>query len=71
MTPFDAPVASAWACGLVFLRAAGLCLTVPVLSARVVPVRVRIAFAAMLAFAAWSGAGAPTAPPPESLASLL
>jgi flagellar biosynthesis protein FliR len=70
VTPLDAPLASAWACGLVFLRAAGLCITMPVLSARVVPARVRIALAAMIAFAAWTGAGAPTAPPPESLAAL-
>ncbi len=64
------PVGSAWACGLLLLRTAGLLLTAPVLSARVVPSRVRIALAVLLAWAAWTGAGAPSAPPPEHLGSL-
>ena len=64
------PVASAWACGLLLLRTAGLFLTAPVLSARVVPARVRVALAVLVAWAAWTGAGAPTAPPPEHLGSL-
>jgi flagellar biosynthetic protein FliR len=64
------PVGSAWACGLLLLRTAGLLLTAPVLSARVVPSRVRIALAVLLAWAAWTGAGAPSAPPPEHLGAL-
>jgi flagellar biosynthetic protein FliR len=64
------PVASAWACGLILLRTAGLLLTAPVLSARVVPARARIALAVLVAWAAWTGAGAPTAPPPEHLGTL-
>ncbi len=64
------PVGSAWACGLLLLRTAGLLLTAPVLSARVVPSRVRIALAVLLTWAAWTGAGAPSAPPPEHLGSL-
>jgi len=66
----DVPIASAWAVGLLFLRCAGLCVSAPVLSARVVPARVRLALAALLAFAAWSGAGAPSAAPPATLAAL-
>ena len=64
------PVASAWACGLLLLRTAGLLVTAPVLSARVVPSRVRIALAVLLAWAAWTGSGAPSATPPEHLGSL-
>ena len=65
------PVGSAWACGLLLLRTAGLLLTAPVLSARVVPSRVRIALAVLLAWAAWTGAGAPSASPPEQLGALV
>jgi flagellar biosynthesis protein FliR len=64
------PVASAWACALLLLRTAGLLLTAPVLSARVVPARVRVALAVLVAWAAWTGAGAPAAHPPEHLGSL-
>lgn len=64
------PLASAWACGLLFLRTAGLMITAPVLSARVVPARVRLGLAALLAWAAWTGAGAPAAAPPEHLGAL-
>ena len=65
------PLASAWACMLLLFRTAGLLLSAPVLSARVVPARVRIALAVLLAWAAWTGAGAPAAPPPEHLGSLV
>ena len=64
------PVASAWACALLFLRTAGLLLTAPVLSARVVPARIRLTLGVLLAWVVWSGAGAPAAPPPEHLGSL-
>lgn len=64
------PLASAWGCGLLLFRAAGLVVTAPVLSARVVPARVRIALAVLLAWIAWSGAGAPEAPPPEHVGAL-
>jgi flagellar biosynthetic protein FliR len=66
----DLPVASAWACGLLLFRTAGLFVTAPVLSARVVPARMRIALAVLIAWAAWTGAGAPSAAPPEHLGSL-
>jgi flagellar biosynthetic protein FliR len=64
------PTASAWACALLLFRASGLMLAAPVLSARVVPSRARIALAVLLAWTAWSGAGAPSAPPPAALGGL-
>jgi len=67
----DLPLASAWACGLLLFRTAGLMLGAPVLSARFVPARMRIALAVLVAFAAWSGAGAPSVAPPERLGSLV
>lgn len=66
----DAPLATAWGFGLVLLRTAGLCTTAPILAARVVPARVRLAVALSLAFAVFSGAGAPAVAPPETLAGL-
>jgi flagellar biosynthetic protein FliR len=65
------PIASAWACGLLLARTAGLLLTAPVLSARVAPARARVALAVLLAWAAWTGAGGPAAAPPEHLGSLV
>jgi flagellar biosynthesis protein FliR len=65
------PVASAYAYLLVLLRTAGLLVTAPVLSARVVPARARLALAVVFAFVAFCGAGAPGAPPPEHLGSLV
>jgi flagellar biosynthetic protein FliR len=66
----DAPIASAFAFGLVLLRTAGLCMTAPILAARVVPARIRLALALALAFAVWTGAGAPAVAPPATLAGL-
>ncbi|HYS80771.1 MAG TPA: flagellar biosynthetic protein FliR [Anaeromyxobacteraceae bacterium] len=65
------PVGQAWALALLLFRTAGLVLAAPVLSAKVVPVRVRLALALLLAFAAWSGAGAAGAAPPEHLGGLI
>jgi flagellar biosynthesis protein FliR len=65
------PLGQAWALALLLFRTAGLVLAAPVLSARVVPVRVRLALALLLAFAAWSGAGAPTSEPPAQLGALV
>jgi flagellar biosynthetic protein FliR len=41
--------------------------TVPVLGARVVPARIRLSLAVLLAVAAFTGAGAPAVPPPDGL----
>ena len=64
------PVAQAWALALLACRAAGLVVSAPILSARTVPARVRIALALLVAFAAWCGAGAPSAAPPAHLGAL-
>lgn len=64
------PAASAFAFLLLLFRTAGLFLSAPVLSARVVPVRVRLALAVLIAFAAYCGAGAPALQPPEHLGAL-
>jgi flagellar biosynthetic protein FliR len=66
----DAPLASAFAFGLVLLRTAGLCMTAPILAARVVPARIRLALSLALAFAVWTGAGAPAVAPPAGLGGL-
>jgi len=66
----DFPVASVWGLALVLFRAAGLVVAAPVLSARVVPARARLALAALLAWAAWCGAGAPAATPPAHVGAL-
>jgi len=65
------PLGQAWALALLLFRTAGLVLAAPVLSARVVPVRVRLALALLLAFAAWSGAGGVGAEPPAHLGALV
>ena len=67
----DAPIAAAYAFGLLLFRTAGLCATAPILAARVVPARVRLAVALVLAFAVWSGAGAPAVAPPATLLGLV
>jgi flagellar biosynthesis protein FliR len=66
----DFPVASAWGLALVLFRTAGLFLSAPILSARVVPARVRMVLAVLLAWAAWCGAGAPAAAPPAHVGGL-
>ncbi len=63
--------AQGWGFMLVLLRTAGLVITVPILGARVVPARVRLGLALVLAFAAYTGAGSPTAPPPDGLTDLF
>jgi flagellar biosynthetic protein FliR len=64
------PLASAWAFGLVLFRASGLVLGMPVLGARTVPPRVKLALATVVAWAAWAGAGSPAVAPPETLWAL-
>ncbi len=63
----DLPLASAWGFGLVLLRTLGLLLTAPILSARVVPVRIRVAVGLAVAVAVWTGAGGPQAEAPATL----
>jgi flagellar biosynthetic protein FliR len=61
----------AWGFALVLLRTAGLLVTVPILGARVVPARVRLALAVLLSLAVFAGAGAPSAPPPGGVPGLV
>lgn len=63
-------LAGAWSFLLLLLRTSGLFLTAPVLSAKVVPARARLPLAALVAFAAWSAAGSPSAQPPDHLGAL-
>ncbi|MGC3998698.1 MAG: flagellar biosynthetic protein FliR [Anaeromyxobacter sp.] len=66
----DAPLATAYGFGLVLLRTAALCSAAPVLGARLVPARIRMAVALVVAFAVFTGAGAPAVAPPAGLAGL-
>jgi len=66
----DASLATVWGFGLLLFRTAGLCLTAPLVGARVVPARVRMGLALTLAFAVFAGAGARPVPVPGSLLGL-
>lgn len=66
----DASLATLWGFGLLLFRTTGLCLTAPLLGARVVPGRVRLALALALTFAVFAGAGARPVPVPGSLLGL-
>lgn len=63
------PLELAFGFGLVLVRVAALFIAAPVLGARTVPARIRLALALAVAFAIFSGAGSPRVPAPvESLA---
>jgi flagellar biosynthetic protein FliR len=66
----DAPLAIAYGFALVLLRTTALCATAPILAARVVPARIRLAIAFALALSVFAGAGSPPVPPPQSLFGL-
>jgi flagellar biosynthetic protein FliR len=66
----EGPLASAFAFGLLLLRTAGLCMTAPILAAKVVPGRIRLALSLAVAFAVWTGAGAPALAPPDGIGGL-
>jgi flagellar biosynthetic protein FliR len=66
----EVPLATAWGFALVLFRTSGLCVTAPMLGARIVPARVRLAIALALSLAVFSGAGAPAVPVPASLTGL-
>lgn len=66
----ELPLASVWGCGLLLLRTAGLLVTAPILSARVVPLRARLGLAVLVAWAVWNGAGAAGATPPTDMTAL-
>jgi len=56
---------------LVLFRTAGLLVGAPILGARVVPVRIRLAFSLVLSLAVFTGAGSPAVTPPSGLPPLL
>lgn len=66
----ELPLAGAWGFGLVLMRTLGLLLTAPILAARVVPARIRLALAAAVSVAVWTGAGCPRPEVPATLWSL-
>jgi len=66
----DASLATLWGFGLLLFRTSGLCLTAPLLGARLVPARVRMGLSLALAFAVFSGAGSPAVAVPGSLLGL-
>jgi len=61
----EIPLGAAWGFGLVLFRTLGLLLTAPILAARVVAPRIRLAVGLAVAVAVWSGAGALSAPVPS------
>lgn len=65
------PASLAYGFILVLMRCAGLCMTAPVLGARVVPARVRLGVAFALSFAVFMGAGAPPAKVPTHFLGLM
>lgn len=67
----SASLAAAWGFSLVLLRMAGLAMAAPLLSARFVPPRIRLALALAVAYAVWQGAGAPEVAPPAGLGALV
>jgi flagellar biosynthetic protein FliR len=58
---------SAYGFGLVLLRTAGLFVSAPILSARTVPVRIRLSMALLVSLAVFTGAGSPHVTPPTEL----
>jgi flagellar biosynthetic protein FliR len=67
----DVLAGQGWGFALVLLRTAGLLVTVPILGARLVPARIRVALAFILAFVTYTGAGSPLVAPPDDLAGLF
>jgi flagellar biosynthetic protein FliR len=66
----EASLATLWGFSLLLFRTTGLCLTAPMLGARVVPNRIKLALSLVLTFAIFSGAGAPAVPLPATLPEL-
>ena len=63
-------LATLWGFGLLLFRTTGLCLTAPLLGARIVPGRVRLALSLALTFAVYTGAGAPAVAVPATVTGL-
>jgi flagellar biosynthetic protein FliR len=66
----EASLPTLWGFGLLLFRTTGLCLTAPMLGARIVPNRVKLGIALVLTMAIHQGAGAPAVPVPSTLLGL-
>lgn len=66
----EASLPTLWGFGLLLFRTTGLCLTAPMLGARIVPGRVKLGVALVLTVAVFTGAGAPAVAVPGTLAGL-
>lgn len=66
----EASLPTLWGFGLLLFRTTGLCLTAPMLGARIVPNRVKLGIALVLTMAVFQGAGAPGVPVPATLLGL-
>jgi flagellar biosynthetic protein FliR len=66
----DLPLATVWGFGLLLFRTTGLCLTAPMLGARIVPQRIRLAISVALTAAIYTGIGMPGVPLPSSILGL-
>jgi flagellar biosynthetic protein FliR len=66
----EASLPTLWGFALLLFRTTGLCMTAPMLGARIVPGRVKLGIALALTFAVFNGAGAPAVPVPSSLVGL-
>lgn len=66
----EASLPTLWGFGLLLFRTTGLIMTAPMLGARIVPGRIKLAMALVLSMAVYQGAGAPAVPVPATLPGL-
>jgi flagellar biosynthetic protein FliR len=66
----EASLPTLWGFGLLLFRTTGLCITAPMLGARIVPARIKLAVALVLTVAIHAGAGSPAVPVPSSILGL-
>jgi len=64
------PTATGYGFALLLFRTAALFMAAPILGAKVVPTRFRLALSVAVAFAVYTGAGAPPVAPPDGLFGL-
>lgn len=64
------PIATGYGFALLLLRTAALFMAAPILGAKVVPARARLALSVAVAFAVYTGAGLPPVAPPDGLFGL-
>ena len=66
----EATLPTLWAFGLLLFRTTGLVMTAPMIGARIVPGRIRLALALAVTMAVYQGAGAPRVAVPATLLGL-